>query len=390
LMEDVARPRDSLLVCRECDFTTGTHRRPGAVLRDIEPSPADRSADRFPFLTEGKLLRISKVIGCDRVSLSFPVAAFNPEPTAWNSITTNRPGTVTVDPRGVVVDDQSDETRTASIEVEGQQVFCGLRYIKGAQRWYGKVEVNPARIGDPDGWESKGFAHAVDAMTAVVDQVATELMAPDIADAGQARVKRLDVCRDFQVPRPEFFIRGLGPVSRPWSKRNLVHFDPAKKGAQTLMVGSGQGVVRLYDKNAETGGKAGEGALRWEAQMRSGWCENYGGVERLSDLADDAKVVELTMNRWDWSAMGVEVSARQRVIEEVQRSDLSQREQVSFLGWLMLQAEGIASPMSSSTLAKYRRLTRELGVVLGPENVDQATQFTARLDFIEGREVLCA
>jgi len=156
------------------------------------------------------------------------------------------------------------------------------------------------------------------------------------------------------------------------------------------MVGSGAGVVRLYDKWAESDGAAPAGTLRWEAECRTGWTQNYGSIAKVSDLRSPERASALAENRWEWSAMGVEVSARSRVIEKVQRSGLSPAKQRGFLGWLVMQSEGIASPMGFETSAEYSRLARQLGVSIGSDAAEETTGFVGRLDWETGREVLRA
>ncbi len=88
--------------------------------------------------------------------------------------------------------------------------------------------------------------------------------------------------------------------------------------------------------------------------------------------------------------MGVEVKATDAVVEKVMRAVhqdvMSVREARGFLGWMMMQSRGVSALESKATMAKYRRWTRELGVVLSPE--DTAGTFVGRLDFETGREVL--
>lgn len=349
--------------------------RPEALRNALGPG----STDRFPFLTEGKPAQILTSIGCDRISVSFPVEGFNPDPTAWTTIGTVNPGT-----------DHEAESRQGKVVLNSVDVMVGVRFISGSRQWWGKAEWNPSRVLDPEGWGVAPIDDAVGTVRDVVDALACELMAPAVRNADQCRVKRLDVARDFDVERPDFYLSGLGPIRRPWARRNLVHFDPSRNGAQTLMVGSGAGLVRLYDKHAETGGKAPEGSLRWEAECRSGWATNYGGIRTVGDLKDNTTVATLAGNRWEWSAMGVEVSARSRVLEKVKRSGLSPAKQMAFMGWLMYNAEGIDPKVSRNTAALYSQLARGLGVALGPEVVGDATGFVGRLDWASGREVLRA
>jgi hypothetical protein len=312
--------------------------------------------------------------GVDRLSVSFPVNSYEEDPSAWSMISARNPGTP-----------QAAETRSASVELGPKvRAFVGVQELPTGQTW-AKVEWNPSRVEDPEG-------HSLCPVDAVQSTAAAALAAAgDLVevppDPGTAKVRRIDVARDFQgVERPDFFVRSLGPLPRPWARRNLVHFDPSRNGAQTLMVGSGAGVARLYDKNAETEGNA-PGVLRWEVEARSSWAKNYGEVVVLADVRAE-RVKQLAANRWEWSQMGVEVSAPDRVIEKVSNSGLSAAKQRSFLGWLFLQAHGVEQPIADATVAEWRRLQRQLGVTLTREDGTPAIGFVTRLDWDSGREVV--
>jgi hypothetical protein len=316
-------------------------------------------------------------VGLDRVSLSFPVTDFEPHPAGWASISEINPG-------------GARETRRtnygSSVVVDGVKVFVGVALIGATGQTMGKVEFNPSRIVDPDGYGVATLAEAKDA-AGQVWAAAGELVAPAVP-IDEAKAKRLDVTKDFgQVDQPANLIRGLAPIHRPWAKRNLVHADPQRHGAQTLMVGGGPGVVRLYDKWAETQGKAPAGTVRWEAECRAAWLGQYGGMSRWADVTDQT-VGQLARNRWEWSAMGAEVSGTSRVVDKVAASDLSEREQCMFLGWLVSQAAGKGwQPGSKTTLAKWRKVQRDIGVAVGDLSDGQAG-FVSRLDWDTGREVL--
>jgi hypothetical protein len=104
----------------------------------------------------------------------------------------------------------------------------------------------------------------------------------------------------------------------------------------------------------------------------------------------------MAINRWEWSAMGVEVGATDRIVEQVVRSGLSPAKQRGFLGHLLLASVGATSPLSKETAAQYHRLQRDLGIALGPASLGdddegQAVEvggFVGRLDFATGREVV--
>jgi hypothetical protein len=215
-----------------------------------------------------------------------------------------------------------------------------------------------------------------------------QLARPVDSDARTWNVKRIDVARDFaDVDEPGQLIRSLGALHRPWSRLNQTHADPLKHGAQTLYVGSGAGGVRLYDKEAETEGRAPQGTVRWETEARQ-WVKNYGGMKVLGDVDGDA-VGRLAMNRWEWSRMGVEVAgSTARLVRLVDQSDLSTAQKRSFLGWLVEQSAGVDSGVGSkATLAKYRRLQKELGIA-APADFGSMVEVVRRLDWESGREVV--
>jgi hypothetical protein len=296
-------------------------------------------------------------VGVDRLSFSFSVADFDRDVSAWASVTTHNPG--------------ADHERQVFSSYGARGVFVGVMDNPGLPGGYiGKVEANPARVLDPDGWEGLDPSRLFEAVEKM-GRTAGELVRP-AGPIVEARVKRLDVCRDFETDDPASIVRGLGPVHRPWSRRNLVHFDPARGGAQTLMVGSGSGVVRLYDKHAETKGKAPKGTLRWEVEARQDWCRNYGGIAQLGDIKEET-VTGLAANRWDWSAMDRQVSGTDELIEQVMRLDVSTTVKERLIGHLVMQQKGCAYPMAKATSAKYRRLARDLGVVHDPERVGKGS-----------------
>jgi hypothetical protein len=269
-------------------------------------------------------------------------------------------------------------------------MFVGVQSMPSAGKesigWWGKVELNPSRVEDPRG-VSLAPAGAARSAAQRAWGMLGDLMAPS-CELGEGRVKRLDVARDFTgVANPAATIRGLAPIHRPWAKRNLVHADPTRHGAQTLMVGTGTaGSARLYDKHAETQGRAPEGTVRWEAECRT-WAKDYGGIKHMSQLTND-NVIQLATDRFNWSAMGAEVAATSRVVELVRASHLTLREQASFLGWLMMQAHGGEYQPGKKALAKWRKVQRDLGIAIGDlGDASEPSGFVSRLDWDTGREV---
>jgi hypothetical protein len=323
------------------------------------------------------------VLGVDKVALSFPLRSFEQDSSAWASRMETDPGT----PAAAL----TLSGRVSLGEGEDQvDAFVGVKQVPdhpGCQ-WWGKVEFNPSRVADPGGYGLASVSQLRPAVHAVAKQMAA-LVEPEDHNTGSWSVKRLDVARDFDgIDQAPTMIRALAPIHRPWARRNLVHADPTRLGAQTLMVGSGAGVVRLYDKHAETSGVAPVGSVRWEAECRSGWLASYGGMKRLQDVNEDS-ASRLARNRWEWSQMGAEVAGDLgRLVGRVRASELTEREQAGFLGWLVMEAAGEAwVPGSRTTLAKYRKVQRDLGIA-APTDLVTTGAVVRRLDWDSGHEVL--
>ncbi len=319
-------------------------------------------------------------LGVDKLSVSWavPPGGFDPSPEVWSKLSEVAPGKGQT---GTV-------TRQLSAEVApGVRAFVGVSTVKETGASRGKVEFNPSRVLDPDGW-SLAPVEAVGSALVKVLGVASDMVSIP-SDPAFVRLKRVDVARDFsEVESAPELIRGLGPIPRPWARRNNVHADPAAHGAQTLFVGSGAGGVRLYDKHAETVGAAPPGSLRWEVEARSAWLSNYGQMGCLKDLCSESLAL-LVSSRWPWSQMGADVvSGFGAVLLKVKRSGLSEREQDKLIAYLVRQAAGEGwSSAGSATLAKYRKVQRELGIVVDRESIS-AGSVTRRLDFESGREVV--
>jgi hypothetical protein len=151
------------------------------------------------------------------------------------------------------------------------------------------------------------------------------------------------------------------------------------------MVGSNSGIARLYDKCAETEGKVEQGTVRFEIEGRGDWVVNYGNMKTARDLSEE-NVARFARDRWEWSKMGVEVRSVSGVVEVVTRSGLTRREQQNFLGWLVMQSTPFAFEVGHTTLAKFRKLQRELNIAIGVDVVD-SVGFTSRLDWQSGEVV---
>lgn len=317
--------------------------------------------------------------GVDRLSLSFPIDSAEGDSAAWDRFS-------------VVNSGQANERATwgSSVEVGAARFFVGVATLpEGApHRRMGKVEWNPSRVIDPEGWELASVGEALVTVGPAVTAV-RQMMRPVWDDPREWSLKRIDVAKDFEgVDEAASLIRGLGAIHRPWSRLNQTHADPLRHGAQTLMVGSGAGVVRLYDKAAETKGEAPEGTVRWEVEARA-WARDKGRMKMLGDLDGDS-VEFLGQERFGWSGMGAEVAGSMgRLVAAVVECDyLTGAQQRSFLGYLVEQSAGVQTSVSSkATLAKYRRLQRQLGIA-APSDFGAMLEVVRRLDWDSAREVV--
>jgi len=349
---------------------------------DAGPGQVSLSNRRETIPLSGGCLH-AQVFGLDRLSVSFEVYDYDQDEKNWDSYTAQH-STDREDKSGVI------HSLSRRVEVvPGVSAFVGLRVheVKGERgAVYGKIEFNPARVADPEGFGLASIDETISALADSVEASSCVIVPIRQDELSTYKLKRLDVAKDFHsVLSPSALIRGLAPIQRSWARKNLVHADPSKHGAQTLMVGSNSGVARLYDKCAETEGKVEQGTVRFEIEGRSDWVSNYGKMRTANDLHTD-NVQRFARDRWEWSKMGVEVKSTSGVVEVVAASGLSRREQQNFIGWLVMQSTPHAFDVGHTTLAKFRKLQRQLNISLGADVVN-SVGFSTRLDWDSG-EVL--
>ena len=316
----------------------------------------------------------------DRISLAFPVRSWSHEEAAWDKAGVRLPGT-----------DGAESELSGVVDVaRGCKAFVGVREVagRGGEAW-AKVEFNPSRWVDPEGASLAPVGELRGAVAAALDAASGLVEAAGPRES--ARVTRLDVARDFEgVSDPGRYVRGLAPIRRPWARRSFVYNDPSKGNAETLFVGSASGGVRLYDKRREAGEKVAEGTVRWEVEGRRRWLDRIAGITTMATVCDEA-VGAIAANRWEWSAMGMEVSATDRVVDVARGSELSGREQAAFIGFCVLESLGASDVLGRSSQYKYRRVARDAGLVLeGGEFQQTSPGFVGRLDFDSGRELVRA
>lgn len=335
-------------------------------------------------LGAGPIGRTGEGVGVDRLSLSFPVLAVRALDHEWSShqLTNGRPSASTV------------------LDLDGAKVMVGITSLPkedGTTGVWAKVEGNPSRLSDPDGCSLLPFDSVQDAAR-VMWEVARAFVAP-ACPLEAARVKRLDVARDFtDVQVPAVYVRGLLNLKRAYARKSFMYSNPQAGNAETLFVGSKSGGVRLYDQHqayAEKG--AAEGSVRWEVEARADWLERLG-MARLGDVQPH-RLETMGWDRWDWSAMGTAVTGAGNVVELVQA--LAREGHIAtpsgkpswakadrLLGQLVREGFGVSAPAAKGTTAEYNKLKKLLGIVPTADllSVKDSTVM-GRLDFATGREV---
>ena len=315
---------------------------PGGEIRSAEVSSSNRR-ETIPHCG---------ILGVDRLSASFRLDDFEADPSRWGSYRqVFRQGKHESDAFSAQI---ALNFRTA-VRVDV------IRSVDGPV--IGRVEFNPSRVVDPDGVSLCPVALAGDTFVSAVNAARALVEPSNVDDLDSYSLTRVDVAKDFDCgSSPSPLIRGLAPIPRKFSRKNLVHADPSRNGAQTLLVGSFKsGSVRLYDKSAETQGVVPEGVVRWECEARRDWIRRYGDMKSVGDLVSRGVEV-LGSNRFDWSCMGVEITSRSDMLAVLDMSGLSAQQGCAFVGWLWAMQVGSPIVLSKNTVTKYRKIQRDLNI----------------------------
>lgn len=226
----------------------------------------------------------------------------------------------------------------------------------------------------------------------------------------ESRLVRLDLVRDFKgVTRQTEVLDGLAGVVQPGRAKVRRFADPSAHRAETLRVGPKAWGCTLYDKHAETRGRAEPGHVRFEArlhkdQMRSVFARRNGGhfatVEDLvrvhgDDFEGDAgRSLAVAQRAW-FERVGFhhEISACHELVRLIGALGLSASRAASL--WAFLTLPGWAVACSRNTRAKYRALAECLDVcprfdlcdVPDVQLYDVNAGTTLRLDYATGTQV---
>jgi ParB-like chromosome segregation protein Spo0J len=324
-------------------------------------------------------LRFSEA-GVDWLALSFPVKGYDPK--AWDH------SEQIIRDKGVGSrrTDKGGKRMWAHRPVRRSAVSISLTQVEERGVLAGRVEFNPARVIDPEGYSPCPYSNLMGTLAEVLPLVQRCL------DVGlppeEWRVARVDVARDFHVRSPRTFIEGLRGV-RP-RYRPQVNLRGRGDGMTLELRTRSSGMVRLYDKHEQSEGLAPPGTLRFEVEARGsrGWAERYGGIKVARDLTP-GRLDDLLADRWEWTGFGSWVGGTgvAQALESMKGLGVSPSRRQAFLGWFIEVSLGGDDSLSHTRQAEYNRFLRQLGIVPTFPALSAAGPMR-RLDLQTGREVV--
>lgn len=322
--------------------------------------------------------------GIDKLEIAFDVSDVNDDRNCWRD-------SYEVVPTGISQSSRTYKKYLTRLDVGSDakaELTVGVREdMFSLRKSFGKVSFNPSRLIDPEGTSLATAEQSVDAFLKLLSSIRSLVEIDREDDLDSFRVKRIDVARDFHsVNCPSETIGSLAHLPRNWNSETHLYFAHRNGATQTLMVGSPKrGLVRLYDKFAESHGKVVKGTIRWEVEAREYWAETYGGIRTVADLLT-VGIVPLATNRWEWSGMGSGIVTSGNAVRTAVESNFTDRQANSFLGWLVRQGTSWPSAVSSSTFSKYRTFQRQSGLAF-VEGEWTGKVISKRLDWESGLEV---
>lgn len=290
-------------------------------------------------------------------------------------------------------------SRSVTVSSPDGDAWVGLHvYRSRADEWRCSVACNPSRIADPTGYglvDPRTFLdETVVLLTQVVDEqgIRPSLLPPDW------QVRRLDLARDFRTTTEiSVIMEALRAPRRAYANTGILYFNPRNNAAESLYVGTGSRMVRLYDqRGAHPNKQVPPGSLRWEAELRESYLKDHG-VRTVADLTE-AKLDALAATFWSWSRCGVEYALAANVPRELDRlvdhHELSPAKARTLWGDLWAEAEGFSWNMSSKTRKEYDGWKARLGLTATPDLravlIGKGGTSRARLDWASGTEVIIA
>lgn len=230
----------------------------------------------------------------------------------------------------------------------------------------------------------------------------------------ESKVVRLDMVRDFKgVDRQTEILDGLASIEQPGRAKVRRFADPSANRAETLRVGPRAWGCTLYDKHAETNGRAEPGHVRFEARLHRDQltgafaARNGGHVRTITDLyrlgrsnystrgnePDNGGSLAHLQRAW-FERVGFHHSmqAPHQLVHEIAGLELSAAKAAAL--WAFLTLPGWAAACSRNTRCQYRKLAEGLNVAPSwfdandvPRLIDASKSERLRLDYDTGTQI---
>lgn len=396
-------------------------------------------------------------VGVDRISVVFPLGDFDPESALvdWqlrvDGLLVDAEGSLcdwfdahpVVAPRGKRAQvNYTGKYRLGSraevrLEVWAHSIdVLPESIMSGEEQWWARVEVNPARLLDPEGWKTCPADLAGPLVVALVIRLAREGIVvpacPHLRDveAGLALTEQPPgwggCCESWDCHNAFSATRR---AANPWERavhfyglslnrldctldvldvediplyREVVRSTPQKRlrtkedgrGDRYIAVSNGTRGVRfvLYDnhrkgvdKRSPVASRAPVGTMRLEAQVHKDWLRNHGYMSRAEDITQ-ARVNALFLSSFHWAGLDRAVGGTPSVWPRSGLPGVQKNQTRNFRRWMFDQARGEASLVSAGTRRSFHGIARRCGFVVGLPP-DARLGHARRIDLDEGREV---
>jgi len=215
-------------------------------------------------------------------------------------------------------------------------------------------------------------------MAAAIDDLMTEVQTYLRLQPGNLCVARLDLPRDF------YGVSDISSQLRGFAFDFLGNRLPGrslymKGGIETLAVTiKSSYLLRLYDKSLEARGAVEPGRLRYEPQIRrakltSVWSEQRDCTIRTVEDVSQRKVNDLSRALFHEAGFDLAVLTRDAAVRRVLQDPNVKKgtEEMTLLGYLLLQAAGAPVRASRNTMNKYEELAQMLGIRLGSRKLSR-------------------
>lgn len=332
-----------------------------------DPAASDRSP-QTPRSGDNPRRSLTDVLGIDWLELKIWI--HRPDPRRWETHSTHRKPTSTRAHQGLHI----------TLEpCPGFQIDM-YAYTVPDFGWRCSISYNPSHH---PAWTDPWAACSLDCLGDVTNDVwrfAQPLITPE-QPTGQAQVARIDIARNFTIPRSQqqalLHAWSACPVKRA-TRRPLWH--SAAGEPEGFSTGNKtQGMVRGYDHARKHGSPP--STFRVEVEARHGWAATYGAINVEADISADA-VQRLFMSRYEYACLHRPVVHeavyldRLRALAEGPDPILTVGRLPGLVGREHLAINGIVLPEGHSTRSERRKVIDHVGVAHHDHNAPR----TIRLD----------